>query len=82
MAHDFNVLFCGHRGVVTGAHQAIADKRDYLINLRGRAWRLRQKGWSVRRITRELLGYESLTSLATGYTFTKGNLIRACLTEQ
>lgn len=81
LAHNFDVLFCGHRGVVTGAHQAIADKRDYLENLREQARRLRQKGWPVHRITRELLGSESLTSLATGFTFTKGNLIRACLTE-
>jgi glyoxylase-like metal-dependent hydrolase (beta-lactamase superfamily II) len=79
LTHDFQLVFCGHRGVVSDGFQAFREKLDYLEDLCGRAGDLQQAGWPARRIARHLLGREDLTSLATGYTFTKGNLIRACL---
>lgn len=80
LEYDFRVVFCGHRGVVADGYSAIREKLAYLENLCAEARELHRSGWPVGRIVRQLLGREDLTSLATGYTFTKGNLIRACLT--
>lgn len=79
LAYDFSTIFCGHRGVVPHGWQAIRDKLDYLEALRDNVRRLHGEGRSVREITRQLLGKEDTTSMATLYNFTKGNLIRACI---
>lgn len=80
LTYNFEVVFCGHRGVVVDGYRAIREKLDYLETLSAEARELHRSGWPVGRIVRQMLGREDLTSLATGYTFTKGNLIRACLT--
>lgn len=77
--YPFFTVFCGHRGVVPRGREAIRDKLIYLEYLCGETRRLRTLGYSVRRISKKLLGGEDLTSLATGYNFTKRHLVRACL---
>ncbi len=77
--HEFKVVFCGHRGVVTEGYQAMEEKLDYLLNFCEQVKQLHGKGISVREITRRLLGREDLTSLATFGHFTKGNMVRGCL---
>lgn len=81
LKHDFRRVFCGHRGVVTDGHRALTEKLDYLVCFRARVKELRGRGMSVRAITRQLLGREDFTSLATLGHFTKGNLVRGCLEE-
>ncbi len=77
--HNFKVVFCGHRGVVTEGYKSIEEKLDYLVTFTQQVKDLRSKGMSVREITRQLLGREDLTSLATLGHFTKSNLVRGCL---
>lgn len=79
LKQEFQVVFCGHRGVIQEGCQALRDKLNYLENLCGQARDLHGAGWPARRIARKFLGREDLTSFATGYTFTKGHLIRGCL---
>lgn len=79
LLHDFKAVFCGHRGVISEGYQAIEEKLDYLVTFTQQVKYLRSKGISVREITRRLLGWENLTSLATLGHFTKGNLVRGCL---
>lgn len=81
LQYNFKVVFCGHRGVVTGGYQAIEEKLDFLVTFRQQVKSLRDKGLSVREITRRLLGREDLTSAATLGHFTKKNLVRGCLLE-
>ena len=79
--HEFDTLFCAHRGVVEKGRQAFRRKLEYLESLRGRARALREKGREVRQITRELLGKEDLLSWISGGHFRKSNLIEACLKD-
>ncbi len=80
LAHEFNVVFCAHRGAVTDGRGAIRDKLDYLRSLRDQARALRENGASISEITRRFLGREDIMNAMTMGRFSKGNLIRACLT--
>jgi glyoxylase-like metal-dependent hydrolase (beta-lactamase superfamily II) len=82
LQHNFKIVFCGHRGVVTEGYRAIEEKLDYLVTTTQQVKDLRSKGLSVREITRHLLGREDLTSLVTLGHFTKCNLVRGCLAEE
>jgi glyoxylase-like metal-dependent hydrolase (beta-lactamase superfamily II) len=79
LGYEFSTVFCGHRGVVHKGYEAIREKLAYLEHFRAESRRLAGLGWSVGCITKKLLGREDLTSFATGFNFTKENLIRACL---
>ena len=82
LQHDFDTLFCAHRGVVTNARQAIQDKCDYLESLRERVRRLHAQGQPIPQITRTLLGKEDLPSHITFNHFSKQNLVAACLAPE
>lgn len=73
------VLICAHAGVVAGARRALAEKIGWWEGLAERALALRDRGWSVRRITRELLGPEGLLVYASLGDFSKRNLVRSLL---
>jgi glyoxylase-like metal-dependent hydrolase (beta-lactamase superfamily II) len=81
LQHDFKVVFCSHRGVVTEGYRAIEEKLDYLLRFSQQVKELHGRGVSVREITRRLLGREDLTSLATLGHFTKLNMVRGCLAD-
>lgn len=81
LEHEFDTLFCAHRGVVEKGRQAFRRKLEYLESLRGRARALRGKGRDIREITRQLLGKEDLLSWISGGHFRKSNLIEACLKD-
>jgi glyoxylase-like metal-dependent hydrolase (beta-lactamase superfamily II) len=78
----FQTIFCAHRGVITDGQRALTAKLEHLEQLQGEARRLQQQGLSVTEITRRLLGREQLVSLATGFHFSKRNLINACLNRK
>jgi len=82
LRHDFEVLFCGHRGPVPDGHRMLSNKLAYLVEFSEQVRELHGKGLTVREITRRLLGREDLTRLATLGHFTKGNLVRGCLTKE
>ncbi len=75
----FSELFCAHRGRVERGRQALEAKLDYLVTLREQVRDLFQRGWSLGRIRRRLLGFEDHVSWLSGFHFCKANLIRACL---
>jgi glyoxylase-like metal-dependent hydrolase (beta-lactamase superfamily II) len=79
LAHDFETLFCAHRGVVVPGKDALRRKLDFLESLCQRAAELHGQGRGTREITRLLLGREGFMSLATGFHFSKRNLIAGCL---
>ncbi|HEX9690889.1 MAG TPA: MBL fold metallo-hydrolase [Gemmatimonadales bacterium] len=79
LALDFATVFCAHRGVVVEGRRAIEAKLDYLVSLRDQVRDLHDRGHSIARITRTLLGRETAMSLLTMYHFSKRNLVRACL---
>ncbi len=79
LAYDFETLFCAHRGVVEPGKAALRRKLDFLESLCQRAAELHGEGRSSREITRLMLGREGLMSLATGFHFSKRNLIAGCL---
>ncbi|MCP4687277.1 MAG: MBL fold metallo-hydrolase [Desulfobacterales bacterium] len=79
LSRDFNVVFCAHRGVVADGRKAIRDKLQYLCSLCDRVKASRENGLSLSEMTRKFLGREDVTSMVTSGRFSKGNLIRACL---
>ncbi len=79
LEHEFDTVFCAHRGVVANGRLAFRRKLEYLETLRLRARRLHQEGREVPEITRLLLGKEDFLSWFSGGHFRKSNLIKACL---
>jgi len=79
LAYDFDTVFCAHRGVLAAGKAALGRKLDFLESLCQRVAHLHRQGRSREEITRQLLGREGLMTLATGYHFSKRNLIVACL---
>lgn len=72
-------MYGGHAGVVDDPLGALRRKIDYWEGLREKARELRAQGLSLRRITRRLLGRESLLTWLSFGDFSKKNLARALL---
>ena len=81
LQHDFDLLFCAHRGLVPRGRQALQDKLAYLLSLREKVFQLYAKGKSPAAIRRQLLGRETALSWFTHLHFAKRNLIRAFLPQ-
>ena len=81
LSHDFQTIFCAHRGLVEDGKSALAAKLEHLECLCAQSHELYRQGLTVARITQRLLGPENMVSLITGYQFTKRNLIQACLQQ-
>lgn len=79
---DFQVLFCGHRGVVEDGPAALRRKLDYLLELRQRVRDLHLAGRSARSISQEILGREDHLSWLTRGHFSRVNLIRSYLAPE
>lgn len=80
--HDFETVFCGHRGVVDGGRRALAEKAKYLEALCGVVQRrYNYDKLSLQEITDEILGREGLPYWLTGGTLSKHNLIASCLEQ-
>ena len=79
LEHEFDTLFCAHRGVVHDGHTAIRAKLEGLEALRDRARGLERDGMSLREITRVLLGKEDMVAWITQGHYSKSNLVRGLL---
>jgi len=79
LSFDFEVLFCGHRGIIPNGHQAIREKLNYLESLRDQVGGLHREGKSARAVTRILLGREDAMSWVTSFHFSKKNLVTSLL---
>ena len=75
LSHNFETLFCAHRGVVKLGKQAIQKKHDYLQELRDEVFHLHSLGLSEKEIRHKLLGRETLVSLLTLFNFCKQNFV-------
>jgi len=54
LAFDFDALFCAHRPVMKKGKEAIRNKLDFLENFYGSVRELKNKGMSLKAITRQL----------------------------
>ena len=72
-------LACSHAGVIEDVSSALGRRIAWWTGLADRATELAERGWSVRRIRRELLGREGWMTWISGGRFSKGNLVRALL---
>lgn len=79
LALEPEVLICAHAGVVVGARAALEAKIDWWQGLADRARELRERGWPLRPITRELLGREGFFAYVSLGDFSKKNLVRSLL---
>jgi glyoxylase-like metal-dependent hydrolase (beta-lactamase superfamily II) len=83
LQHPVEVVFCGHRGVVTDGRQALREKLRYLEALRGVVVRRHRRGrQSQKTITRETLGREGWITWLTGGAYAKRHLVAACLAAE
>jgi len=78
-AMDFEVMFCAHRGLVPDGRRLLAKKRDFLLELIGRAGDLRRAGCGEKEITRRLLGREGAMTWLSGGLFSKRRLVHRIL---
>lgn len=76
---DFDTLFCAHRGHIENGKAVLQKKLDFLVSLREQVQHRAQQGWSIRAISRELLGREDPVAWFSGFEMSKRNLVRACL---
>lgn len=79
LTHEFDTVFCAHRGVMPGGRAAIQAKLDALEALREQSRSLHQQGKSLRKITAALLGREDIVTWLSQGHFSKKNLIRGSL---
>lgn len=82
LALEPEVLLCAHAGIVEDAGAALRAKIAWWEELGGRARELEGRGWSARRITRELLGREGLLAYASFGDFSMENLVRSLLSRR
>lgn len=79
LKYDFDVVFCGHRGVIENGRRALRDKLLYLEALCGVVQRRHQSGESINHITEQMLGRDGRLRWVTGGDFSKKHMIRSCL---
>lgn len=77
LEHDFDTLFCAHRGIVEKGYQAIKAKLQYLVALREQVRYYQQKGDPLKRIKKRLMGGERFLFWFSLGDFSKWNYIRA-----
>jgi glyoxylase-like metal-dependent hydrolase (beta-lactamase superfamily II) len=78
---NIETLFCSLKGVVNNGSQALADKVEYMNNLRDETFRLHKAGRRPVQIRDKLLGREGFMFYLTGGHFAKINLIKSILTQ-
>lgn len=81
LALEPEVLFCAHAGRVENARAALEAKIVYWRELAAAARELRDRGLSLRAVTRRLLGREGLFTWISLGDFSKINLVRALLEQ-
>lgn len=74
-ALDFDALLCAHSPRLKGGRDALRRKREYLLDLGGRARDLMDRGLPLEAVRDRILGREDFVSRFTGGHFSKMNLI-------
>jgi glyoxylase-like metal-dependent hydrolase (beta-lactamase superfamily II) len=80
-ALDPKLLICSHAGLVEEAGPALERKIAWWEGLAGEARSLRERGLSIRGVTRALLGREGFLYYASLGDFSKRNLVEGLLAE-
>ena len=81
-ALDFDTIFCSLLGTVKDAKAALLTKIERMENLKKKAAHMHRNGFSVAKISQELLGREGIMRHATGGHFAKKNTITSILRER
>ena len=77
---DFDQLFCAHRPVPRGGKQKLKQKLDYLLSLEEKVRHLKSKGYSIKKIARDLLGPEGYGFfMITWGDVSRKNIVRSIL---
>ncbi|MDJ0841586.1 MAG: MBL fold metallo-hydrolase [Acidobacteriota bacterium] len=79
--HQFDTLFCAHRGIVLDGYAQLHAKLKYLITLREQVCYYFALGDSLREICNRILGKEEVINLISLGEFNKLNYIRAFAAE-
>lgn len=80
-ALDPETIFTGTGAIARRPRKRIAMKREFLEEFIGKARELQAKGWTTRRIARELLPRDTTVRIITSGDFTAANLVKAALYE-
>ena len=81
LALEPDMLICSQAGFFENAREVLSRKIRFWEDLGERARALRDRGWSLRDITRELLGREGPRTYVSGGEFSKLRLIRGLLRD-
>lgn len=76
---DAATMFPGHCPIVERPRAKLLDTAEHFERLARDAWRLADRGLSVRRIRRELLGAEPVLTFLSGYEFSCVKMVRNLL---
>ncbi|MBW2263013.1 MAG: MBL fold metallo-hydrolase [Deltaproteobacteria bacterium] len=79
LALEPDLLICSQSGFFEDAQDVLKHKIRFWEELADEARRLRDRGWSLRDITRELLGREGMRTYLSAGEFSKLRLIRGLL---
>ena len=77
LTHDFEVLFCAHRGVIEKGREVLTNKWKYLISIREQVQYYLGKGHSQTEIRKRILGKEAFLTVFSLGEFSKRNYIDA-----
>lgn len=79
LEYDFDLVCCGHAGMVPKGKQALAQKLHKLQELKDNILHLREKGWSDREIERKLFPHTRKVEFLSGGEWSSIHIIRSFL---
>ena len=79
---NFSTMFCTHRGPVAKGPESLVRKLSYIEKLQEKALLLKKNGYSIKEITKKLLGGEDYMYVISGGEFSKTAFIKALITSE
>jgi glyoxylase-like metal-dependent hydrolase (beta-lactamase superfamily II) len=79
LQQDFSTIICSHSAIIRNGRNKLQRKALYLHELQEKADTLYRQGQTITAITNQLLGKETIVAYATGYRFSKRNLIKSLI---
>ncbi|QDI92041.1 MBL fold metallo-hydrolase [Salicibibacter halophilus] len=79
---DYQTLFCAHEGVVQNGKEMMNRKLEYLERTRNEVLRMHRMGWKDQTIKKKLFPHKVKLEQRSFGTFSRMNMIRACIREQ
>ncbi|WP_165613487.1 MBL fold metallo-hydrolase [Desulfotruncus arcticus] len=80
--YDFRAVYCAHAGVVDNGREMIKKKTEYLENLVGEVFLLKEKGMGVAEINKKIFPKTAPLTLISGKEWSSEHIIRSIISDK